>query len=60
MGDRWAKTRYLDASAMVKLVVNEGDGHLVREFFLANVNFCATSICLAEALGVLKGKWEYN
>ena len=45
---------------MVKLVVNEGDGHLVREFFLANVNFCATSICLAEALGVLKGKWEYN
>lgn len=60
MGDQWAKVRYLDASAMVKLVIEEGDSQMVREFFFGNVSFCATSLCLAEALGVLKGKWEHN
>lgn len=60
MADQWAKARYLDASALVKLVVNEADSLPVQEFVRANVGFCATSLCLAEALGVLKGKWEHN
>lgn len=54
------KTRYLDTSALVKLVVDEGDSMPIRDFFNSNPNFCATSLCLAEALGVLKGKWGQN
>jgi predicted nucleic acid-binding protein len=56
----WVKTRYLDASALVKLVIDEGDHEPVRTFFLSNSHFCATSICLAEALGVIKGKWTHD
>ena len=43
MPDQWAKTRYLDASALVKLVIDEVDYAPVRLFFQSNVNFCATS-----------------
>jgi len=57
---QWAKTRYLDASALVKLVVDEGDHLPVRQFFHSNVNFAATSLCLAEALGVIKAKWSHG
>jgi len=60
MPDQWAKTRYLDASALVKLVIDEVDYAPVRLFFQSNVNFCATSLCLAEALGVIKAKWTYG
>lgn len=60
MSDHWAKARYLDASALVKLVVDEGDHEPVRAFFQSNTNFFATSLCLAEALGVVKAKWSYG
>lgn len=53
----WVKPHYLDASALVKLVVDETDSQRLREFFRGNTNFHATSLCLGEALGVLKGKW---
>ncbi len=56
----WRHIRYLDASALVKLVVDEGDHEPVRRFFRENVNFAATSLCLVEALGVMKGKWSHN
>lgn len=56
----WAKVRYLDASALVKLVVDEGDHSQVRQFFNSNANFAATSLCLAEALGVVKAKWTHG
>jgi predicted nucleic acid-binding protein len=52
------KVRYLDASALIKLVVEEQDGYVIREFFHGNANFCTTSLCLAEALGRLKGLWK--
>ena len=57
---QWVKTRYLDASALVKLVIDEVDHLPLRLFFKANVNFATTSLCLAEALGVIKGKWLRN
>jgi len=60
MADQWAKARYLDASALVKLVVDEGDHEPVRTFFSSNTNFFATSLCLAEALGVIKAKWSHG
>ena len=56
----WAKVRYLDASALVKLVVDEGDHEHVRSFFHSTTNFAATSLCLAEALGVIKAKWTHG
>jgi len=54
----WVKPHYLDASALVKLVVEEPGSKALREFFQSNTNFHATSLCLGEALGVLKGKWQ--
>ncbi len=56
-GFAWAKTRYLDASALVKLVVDEPDCTRIRQFFNSNTNFCTTPLCLAEAISVLKRKW---
>ena len=60
MSDHWAKHRYLDASALVKLVVDEGDHEPVRSFFQSNANFGSTSLCIVEALGVIKAKWTYG
>ena len=60
MSDHWAKHRYLDASALVKLVVDEGDHEPVRSFFQSNANFDSTSLCIVEALGVIKAKWTYG
>src|SRR5438876_12323036 len=57
---RWAKARYLDASALVKLVVDEPDHERVRTFFASNTNFAATSLCVTEALGAIKAKWVHN
>ncbi len=57
-GFEWAKVHYLDASALLKLVIDEGDCGPVRRFFNSNTNFCTTPLCLAEAIGVLKRKWE--
>jgi len=60
VSDSWAKHRYLDASALVKVVIAEGNHEAVRSFFVANVNLGATSLCVMEALGVIKGKWIYG
>lgn len=59
-GSQAVKMRYLDASALVKILVNESDRQPVHDFFNSNINFCATTLCFAEALGVLKGKWEHK
>lgn len=54
----WVKVHYLDASALVKLVIGEPGSEPLRKFFYQNANFCTTTFCLAEALSVLKGKWR--
>jgi predicted nucleic acid-binding protein len=51
------KVKYLDASALVKLYVNESGSQQVREFVYSNTNFRTTWICLAEALSCMKSKW---
>ena len=56
----WVKKHYLDASALVKLVVDEGDCGPVRRFFHSDTNFCTTPLCLAEAISVLKRKWNHH
>ena len=60
----WEKKHYLDASAAVKLVVEESASELIRAYFRSHVNkgfeFYMTSLCFAEALGVLKVKYKYR
>ena len=52
------KASYLDASAAVKLVVTEKTGsENVRAYFANRSGFLMTSLCLVEALGVMKRKW---
>ncbi len=52
------KFKYLDASALVKLYINESGSQQLRDFFNTETNFLTTWLCLAEALGVLKRKWK--
>lgn len=54
----WVKVHYFDASALVKLVIDEQHSDRVRAFFQNNTSFATTSMCLIEALGVLKRKWQ--
>ncbi len=52
------KIKYLDASALVKLYIDEIGSQELREFFDSNTNFHTTWLCLAEALACLKSKWN--
>ena len=56
----WAKARYLDASALVKIFVDEDHSDRVRDFFRTRSSIAATSICIAETLGVIKAKWVHK
>jgi predicted nucleic acid-binding protein len=47
---------HLDASAAVKLVLRERGSEHLQSYFSGRVGFHITSLCLAEALGVLKRK----
>lgn len=51
---------YFDASALVKVVVDEGDHGPVRDFYNAHPNCHATALCLMEALGAIKAKWAHK
>jgi predicted nucleic acid-binding protein len=52
------KVNYLDASAAVKLVLDEPGSDSLRQYFNTDGGFRITSLCLGEALGVLKYKWR--
>jgi predicted nucleic acid-binding protein len=47
---------YLDASAIIKLLIIEEGSALIKKYFSEKSNFYTTSLCLGEALGVLKRK----
>ncbi len=54
----WVKYRYLDASVLVKLYVDEPHSETVRQFVSQHPKpFQTTALCLAEAMNVLKAKW---
>ena len=55
-----ARARYLDASALVMLHVDEGDCSHLRAFCNGATNLQTVQICLVEALGALKRKWRHN
>ena len=48
------RIHYLDASAIVKLFIDEVGSDTLRKYFNKESHFSTTSICFAEALGVLK------
>lgn len=53
-------THYLDASAIIKLLVKEGGSDTLEKYIKHHSNFRTTSLCLAEALGALKVKRFYK
>lgn len=53
---RTIRTHYLDASAIVMLLIREADSDKIHNYFRQYSNFRTTSLCFAEALGVLKAK----
>lgn len=54
------KTCYLDASAIVKIVLHELGSDKVIKYVGKSALVCATIVCFVEALGVLKRKYEGN
>jgi PIN domain nuclease of toxin-antitoxin system len=53
---RYVKASHLDASAAVKLVLQERGSEHLSSYFANRAGFYITSVCLAEALGVFKRK----
>ena len=50
------RTHYLDASALVKLFIDEDGSAAVRSYLGPHATRVTTSLCFAETLGVLKAK----
>jgi len=58
-GPTHVKYRYLDASALAKLYVDEPHSETMRAFLNAHPKpFQTTALCFAEAMNVLKRKWQ--
>lgn len=51
------KANYLDTSAIIKILIDEPESSLIAEYFKGPHLFYMTSLCFAEALGVLKAKY---
>jgi len=54
------RIHYLDASALIKLLVDEVGSPVIRNYVGNNSVFLTTSLCFAEALGALKVKRFYR
>ena len=53
---RYIKASHLDASAAVKLILQERGSEYIKNYFANRAGFYITSLCLAEAFGVFKRK----
>lgn len=51
------RTHYVDASAIVKLLVDEDGSSAVRAYHSSYAVFWTTALCFSEVLGVLKTKY---
>ena len=47
---KFIRIHYLDASAIVKLILNEPGSSELRQYFGKESNFTATSLCFVESL----------
>jgi predicted nucleic acid-binding protein len=54
----YARASFFDASALVKLYVQEERSGLVRKYFNQEATKYTTSFCFYEALSILKTKWR--
>jgi len=54
------RTHYLDASVIVKLLVKEDGSERLKSYSEEHANFRTTTLCVGEALGVLKVKHFYR
>ncbi|WP_076418337.1 hypothetical protein [Colwellia sp. UCD-KL20] len=54
------RTHLLDASALVKLFIEEDGSKLLREYYDEYSVFWTTTPCLIEVLGILKCKYLYK
>jgi predicted nucleic acid-binding protein len=54
------RTHYLDASAIVKLLIEEDGSLAVRTYLDPHATRIVTSLCFAETLGVLKAKERHG
>ena len=54
------RTHYLDASAIVKLFVDEDNSEILRKYYYDHSTYSTTSLCFSEAISVLKVKWLYR
>ena len=50
------RTHYLDASVIVKLLIDEEGSEVVRSYLESHATCITTALCFAETLGVLKAK----
>lgn len=53
----WVRDAYLDASAAVKLVIDEPGCQSLRKYLDEQSPLYISTVCVAETLGVLKRKW---
>jgi predicted nucleic acid-binding protein len=60
MEQKWIRVYYLDASALVKILIKEEGSEKVLQYFPSLDSFSTTSLCFAETLGVLKTKYFYR
>jgi predicted nucleic acid-binding protein len=54
------RTHYLDASSIVKLLIDEDGAKVLREYIGPHATRVTTSLCFAETLGVLKAKHTHK
>lgn len=54
----WIRGHYLDASALVKLFIDEEGSEQVRSYFNKQTVFYTTSLCFGETLGRLKVEYK--
>jgi uncharacterized protein with PIN domain len=50
------KVKYLDASALVKLYLDEEGSNYFRDYFYKNTNICTVQMTFYEAMNVLKAR----
>jgi len=56
----YVRINYLDASAIIKVLVAEPDSPPMAKYFKGSHSFYMTSLCFGEALGVLKAKYFHR
>ena len=54
------RTHYLDASAIIKLLIDEEGTAALRSYMDSHATRVTTSLCFAETLGVLKAKHNHK